>query len=136
MPLNTRIEIRAQGALQEALVRAAVHSQTSASEYARQAISERLKADGFAPADGYALTLHGELVRDTEGCAETVGREHGTPEGYRGCFPDGCKWLPIFNVDSEPFDAKLHYRATPPTLRVNGDHVQRVYRVIRKEDDR
>lgn len=46
----------------------------------------------------------------------------GYPEG------DNRTWLPIVNVDTQPFDAALHWREKP-TLELDGNRVLRVYPV-------
>jgi len=49
-------------------------------------------------------------------------------------FPADSKWLPIVNVDSDPFDAVNRPRIVVG-YEVNGDHVSRVYSVVDRESE-
>jgi hypothetical protein len=54
--------------------------------------------------------------------------------GY-SALPPGADWLPVEFQDSEPFDAKLHFRECPPTAEVRGDRVVRTFQVRAKRPD-
>ena len=73
-------------------------------------------------------------MRDDEYNPVSCGLDY-KPEGFSSKYPAGSQWLPIVNADAEPFNHATQYRLTP-FLRVKGDHVERVYPIIRKEDDR
>jgi len=75
----------------------------------------------------YALVHNGGIVNDRNG--PVISGYSGVPPGdYSSLHPPGCAWLPIENVDSQPFDIRTCRRGTP-TYEVRGDHVCRVYPV-------
>lgn len=78
----------------------------------------------------YALVLNGSLVNGGDGNPIITGFHSEKPEGYAEHLPDGCEWLPITNVDSEPFNIRIHCREAP-TYRVRGPIVERVYNIKR-----
>lgn len=50
-------------------------------------------------------------------------------------YPADSQWLRVENVDSQPFNAAQHWRLEPRyevTSDTTGDHVSRVYPVVRK----
>ena len=61
-PFLADLHIRAPTALAEAIERAAYANMTSSSEYIRQAILARLKADSYAPADTATGARHGRAA--------------------------------------------------------------------------
>jgi hypothetical protein len=101
-------------------------SQTS--QYVRQAVYERLRADGFDPVEPpqqFALVDAGQLVLRA-----------GAPVVITKLDPDDSRtWLPIETEDSEPFDARLHWREKP-TYRVDGGRVVRTYPIVPKSLER
>ncbi|WOH66179.1 hypothetical protein [Bradyrhizobium sp. BWA-3-5] len=113
------IQFRAPANLSKAIDRAASQRCQSKSDYIRQALVDRLHADGGSPLgeQQYCLVIDGELIATS----------------FRPTKDDrGGVWLPIENEDNQPFDPALHWRLKPLPLRLDGDRVVRTYPVIAK----
>jgi hypothetical protein len=97
----------------------------NASQWLSQVATAALQSKGFTVEhQQYALVSPaGELVHGLAGNVITT---------FRPQHDDRGEWLPIENVDSQPFDAARHWRHKPEPLRVDGDRVVRVYPVIDK----
>lgn len=113
------IQFRAPANLSKAIDRAASQRCQSKSDYIRQALVDRLQADGGSPLgeQQYCLVIDGELIATS----------------FKPAKDDrGGVWLPIENEDNQPFDPALHWRLQPLPLRLDGDRVVRTYPVIAK----
>ncbi|TWI07875.1 hypothetical protein LPJ38_03195 [Bradyrhizobium daqingense] len=113
------IQFRAPSNLSKAIDRAASQRCQSKSDYIRQALVDRLQADGGSPLgeQQYCLVIDGELIATS----------------FKPAKDDrGGVWLPIENEDNQPFDPALHWRLKPLPLRLDGDRVVRTYPVIAK----
>ncbi|MET4181734.1 hypothetical protein ABIB94_003835 [Bradyrhizobium sp. JR7.2] len=113
------IQFRAPANLSKAIDTAASQRCQSKSDYIRQALIDRLQADGASAMaeQQYCLVRDGELISTSFKPAKE---------------PDGGEWLPIENEDNQPFDPALHWRLKPLPLRLDGDRVVRVYPVVPK----
>ncbi|MDA9545632.1 hypothetical protein ACM43_14595 [Bradyrhizobium sp. CCBAU 45321] len=115
------IQFRAPSNLSKAIDRAASQRCQSESDYIRQALVDRLQAEGGSPMgeQQYCLVRDGELVSTSFKPAKD---------------PDGGEWLPIENEDTEPFDRAKHWRLKPLPLRLDSARgiVVRTYPVIAK----
>lgn len=76
----------------------------------------------------YALTFSGAVLLDGAGAPVLTGYMTEVPEGHSERYPAGAAWLPVENVDSQPFDVARHYRHGP-TYEVRGSTVARLYDV-------
>jgi hypothetical protein len=113
------IQFRAPANLSKAIDRAASQRCQSKSDYIRQALVDRIQADGGSPIgeQQYCLVIDGELISTSFKPAED---------------DRGGVWLPIENEDNQPFDPALHWRLKPLPLRLDGDRVVRTYPVVAK----
>jgi hypothetical protein len=132
------VQFRVPTKLSEAIDEAARQKCQSRSEYLRQSLIERLRADGVQLANSalaetqYALVANGELVGGHTTFRPLPIADHGFAPGT---IPDDAEWYPIENQDSEPFDSAQHWRLKPLPLRVDGDVVVREYPVIAKSQE-
>ncbi|MCA1527355.1 hypothetical protein [Bradyrhizobium yuanmingense] len=113
------IQFRAPVNLSKAIDRAASQRCQSKSDYIRQALVDRLQADGGSPLgeQQYCLVIDGELIATS----------------FKPAKDDrGGVWLPIENEDNQLFDPALHWRLKPLPLRLDGDRVVRTYPVVAK----
>ncbi|MCK1625920.1 hypothetical protein IVA98_22685 [Bradyrhizobium sp. 160] len=113
------IQFRAPASLSKAIDRAAGQRCQSKSDYIRQALLNRVRAEQDFPVANqqYCLVRNGELISTSFKPSED---------------PEGGEWLPIENEDNQPFDPALHWRLKPLPLRLDGDRVVRTYPVIAK----
>lgn len=119
------IQFRAPSNLSKAIDRAASQRCQSKSDYIRQALVDRLQADGGSPVgeQQYCLVKDGELLatsfKPSKSDIERLG---------------GGQWLPVENEDTEPFDPAKHWRMKPLPLRLDSARgiVVRTYPVITK----
>ncbi|MCA1507944.1 hypothetical protein [Bradyrhizobium sp. NBAIM02] len=120
------IQFRAPANLSKAVDRAASQRCQSKSDYIRQALVDRLQADGGSPLgeQQYCLVRGGELIttsfKTSKADIDRVGGD--------------AAWLPIENEDTEPFDPAKHWRLKPLPLRLDSTRgiVVRTYPVIAK----
>lgn len=140
------LHVRCQPAMNDMIEQAAKSKGTRPAEYIRQTLHAGLKADGFDLAlisrdagtlydklDGmmrYALVSDGRVLVETRpGLKPDLMDNSFHPVGY---VPrDGDAWLPIYHVDSEPFDAAIHWRL-PYVTRVEADRVVREFPIVPK----
>ena len=141
------VQFRVPESLSGMIETAAEKHLQSKSEYVRQALLAGLRADGFdvpaAPAhdagtlydarDGlgcYALVSGGRVLQVVNYSAEPdlADKDHH-PAGY--VPQEGDAWLPIVHVDSEPYDAALHWRLSH-IVRIEADRVVREFPVVAK----
>jgi hypothetical protein len=80
----------------------------------------------------YALVSNGRMLAETtrlDAAPDIADADHW-PAGY---VPrEGDRWLPIVYADSEPFDAKTHWRGSPYVTRIAADRVVREFPVVAK----
>lgn len=80
------------------------------------------------PETQYALVSGDQIITDRNGEMVISGYESARPVGYSAAYPEGCRWLPIENVDSQPFELARHWRDAPRYV-IGDDRVQRIYDV-------
>lgn len=119
---SERFTITMPGHVRMAISRASVRRCQVDTEYARQAIIDRLKSDGFdvngSPTE-WAKVQGGEVVFTFAEGSNLANLE------------DRSGLLPVENVDSEPFDPALHYRHGSH-FEVEPTRVLRVYHIVPK----
>lgn len=130
------VQFRAPASLSKAIDRAASQRSQSKSDYIRQALVDRLQADGGSTVgeQQYCLVKDGELVTGPRGKLVTTFKlipinENTIFEGV----PTDALWLPIENEDTELFDPEKHYRMKHLPLRLDGDRVVRTFPIVSKE---
>jgi hypothetical protein len=74
----------------------------------------------------YALVSRGAIV-----CLSEPPSGRPKDGDFSDEYPGDSQWLPIVNIDSQPFDEAKHRRLTP-YYQVNGDCVNRIYPVIER----
>lgn len=79
----------------------------------------------------YALTHNGALVIGRDGAPVVTGFMAAKPDDYSSFHPAGCVWLPVENVDSQPFEARTCARVGH-TFEVRADRVLRVFEILRR----
>lgn len=114
---------------------------TQTSQYVRQAVYERLRADGFDPtpiAAHSAGRLYDRLSDGktrwalvAEGAVVDLSYFAIDPNKAEEQIAMGRTWLPVFHEDSQPFEAAQHFRLTPEA-RIDGDRVVVTYPVVEK----
>lgn len=125
------LTVQVQPGFRSLIDTAALRVGSKPTEWARQALTEALRAAGFDPAASlaqqqYALVAAGEIVRSPRG-VEILS--------YDPVPDDRGAWLPIENQDTEPFDPAQHWRLKPGALRVEGARVIRPYQVVAKSQE-
>lgn len=116
------LTVQVQPGFRSLIDTAAARVGTKPTEWARQALTEALRAAGFDPVASLAPQQYC-LVRDGELIATSFNPSKDE---------EGGEWLPIDNEDNQPFDPALHWRLKPLPLRLDGDRVVRVYPVVPK----
>jgi len=118
------IQFRAPSNLSKAIDRAASQRCQSKSDYIRQALVDRLQADGGSPLgeQQYCLVKDGELIATSFKTSKAdIDRLGGD-----------AAWLPVENEYNAPFDPEKHWLLKPLPLRLDGDRVVRTYPVVVK----
>lgn len=128
--------------LRDLMQRAAVAAGMKSTDWHRKALDEALKARGFDPAELVRSRSASELydvveskrryaMIDGDTIAHVVYRAddpRGDPEQA------GRTWLPVFHVDSEPFDLSQHFRLKP-VFSIDGDKVLCTYPVVSRSSE-
>lgn len=125
------LTVQVQPGFRSLIDKAALSAGAKPTEWARQALAEALRASGIDPAPKPAPTA-GALYDSVEGRQRFAWVEAGEIKAmsYSDDRPAD-DWLPVVHVDSEPFDAALHWRLTP-AYSIEGDHVRCEYSVVSK----
>jgi hypothetical protein len=140
LPFDRTVRTRVPAAWMPRLKTAAHAFDTTVSDYIREALTDALVNDGFAPRDPAppADKTIGELQDVVEGRRQwyLIGADGAILRGPQLSAekPDDDAigtWLPVANIDSQPLDRRRHWRLEPE-LRVEADRVVRFYPVVRK----
>ncbi|MEH2517797.1 hypothetical protein V1279_003370 [Bradyrhizobium sp. AZCC 1610] len=125
------ITIRCQPEITALVDRAARAKGSKPSEWARQALSEALRAAGFDPTPKPSPSA-GALYDSVEGRQRFAWVEGGEIKAmsYSDEKPAD-DWIPVVHVDSEPFDLALHWRLAP-MFTTEAERVVCTYPVIQK----
>jgi hypothetical protein len=129
------LTIQVQPGFRSLIDKAALSAGTKPTEWHRQALAAALRAAGIDPAPRPAATA-GALYDSRNEAGELQHRfawvEAGEIKaiGY-GAEKPGDGWLPVVHVDSEPFDAALHWRLTP-VYSIDANRVVCTYHVVAK----
>jgi hypothetical protein len=125
------ITIRCQPEITALVDRAARAKGSKPSEWARQALSEALRAAGFDPSPKPSPAA-GALYDSIEGKQRFAWVEAGEIKAmsYDAEKPAD-DWLPVVHVDSEPFDLTQHWRLAP-VYTIEAERVVCTYPVVAK----
>lgn len=125
------ITIRCQPEITALVDRAARAKGSKPSEWARQALSEALRAAGFDPSPKPSPSA-GALYDSANGSQRWAWVEAGQIRAmsYHAERPAD-DWLPVVHVDSEPFDLATQWRLNP-VYSIEVDRVVCTYPVVTK----
>jgi hypothetical protein len=127
------VQFRVPDSLSDAIDAAANKQLQTKSEYIRRTVIERMQVDGIEgpfpenQPQQYALVVDGSVALKTD----RAGNPPRPVIVTKLDAGDTGTWLPVENEDTQPFDAKLHWRLAPH-FRVETDRVVRIYPVVVK----